>query len=132
MIEVHGTESAVKLYVEASVQVQCIAEGNPGAGSIALIDAVSPCDVVGHAESGYSHKFPCHGASVKPIAVFGQKTYHFGFVAVDVDCAESRDVDTAPFAHNEFAADVGSHGGKHQAVGLYCQLLGVQGRETAK
>ena len=50
----------------------------------------------------------------------------------DAAGAESRDVDTAPFVHNEFAADVGSHGGKHQAVGLYCQLLGVQGRETAK
>ena len=50
LLEVHGTESAVKLYVEASVQVQRIAEGNSGAGSISLIDAVSPCDVVGHAE----------------------------------------------------------------------------------
>ena len=132
LLEVYGAESAVKLYVEAPAQIQRVAERDSGAGGITLIDTLSPCDVVGNAEGGYSYKLPCHGASVEPVTVFGQESYHFGFVAVDVDCAESRDVDTAPFAYNEFAADVGSHGGKHQSVGFYRQLLGMQGRSAAQ
>lgn len=132
LLEIYGAESAMKFHVESFAQVECIAKGDSCAGCVALIDVVSPRNVVGCAEGGYSYKLARHGTSVEPIAVFGHKAYHLCFVSVDIDCAESRDVYTAPFAHHKFAAYVRHHGGKHQSVGLYCYLLGMQGGETAK